>query len=405
MAVTSSAALRPRWLVLVLLSVAVRAWWPTWLSRTDAGSVAYVPATTAHRPVPYTPRPASPPPPPPPRSRTPYVVSPPAAVSYAGAASRFRLAIVLAGEVRSFAWCLESIAQHVVHPHEHRGVDVHMFAFISIGDEAQRQLALGLLAQLNSSAGGLLVAADVRADEPLPDLPERTFRIKWEQAKRTAILQQMLGWRKGYDLVVAAEQQLGSPYDMVARIRTDMVWFRDVPDVTKLPHNLPTLPRAYTTTPAILRGCIDDKIIFLPRSLSHGFFHASDLILRGPTMPVAVANTTLWTGLYDLLTDSMLCALGWSVQRFGSRHESEVESCGDGLLAPFHYAEFAANTLRPGPTPCFENFMADAWSGYSGLCPGPGATSLALPPGTALCHDQALCGLNSLRCQACPPHV
>ena len=290
---------------------------------------------------------------------------------------------------------------HLVMANVRRGHSVHVFASFAspTEDETVKQRTISALAAFNASSQGSLHAYSLTVDKPIPGFPLSPSRFRsWQVQKEAAIMQQMLGWKDGFMLALAHEKELPSQYDLIVRVRTDMWWVKDCPDVSKFSRVLPTLPMAYTSVrhTAALRGCIDDKMLFLPRRISAGFFNAIHYVAAD------VTKVGAWAGLYDFLTDLLLAEVGLPLDIYGSRHHEELEICGDGHIAPFEYAEFATGILRERD--CFEQFMSDFWSGPSDFCP-VGALSWTLPPGTTMCYvcSNMHTWVPGAACQECPP--
>lgn len=298
------------------------------------------------------------------------------------------LALVISGQMRTFHHVYESIARHLVYPTIERGHKVDIFLAISLPlDDVTREETIARVQRFNTSCKGMLRRYLLYSDTIIEGSrfgPK--FNIGWMNTKLQSILQQMRGWQIGYELAIEHERQYPLPYDFIARIRTDMWWVKDVPDIATFPLHVPTLPRSYTSTVSILNGCIDDKILFFPRNISQGFFNALEYYGMDKT----------WTGVYDFLTDIVVDSCGMSILEHGSRHDLSTEKCGNMILAPFNYVEFATTTLRDRNPVCFEAALSDFWSGYSDFCP-KGATGWQLPANTTWCY-----ACDSTLCKQCP---
>lgn len=276
-----------------------------------------------------------------------------------------RLAVVICGELRSFEHVQESITEHVVHSLVGKGHTVEVFVPISSGDSSQaaETTARALVGRFNSTTGGKVVDYTYTLDKPHH---HQMYPIKFLNQGAIGwhpnIIQQLRGWKAGYNMVVKRERSLGLKYAFLARLRADLLWVKDCPDIRTFPLDVPTLPTAYTNRSGFLSGCIDDKIFFVPRNISEGLFLALDYYASTPAK---------WSHMYEFVTDSMLHTLGWSIAKYGSRPSATRpygNLCGEGILAPFNYAEFACMKLFPGRL-CFMNPPTDAWTGYSDICP------------------------------------
>ena len=312
----------------------------------------------------------------------------------------FRVAITIAGTFRTFDKVSESINRNLLQTLKSRhGIETRAFLNIAVDTPTSCANNCAALQSISSNvtqisayldefrtlSDGVVVDYILSYDSPM-NLPS-PFILSWQaNGAHQNIIQQFIGWQKSYELVEKYEQQVGWKFDMVARIRSDMLWVKPAPDPRTFPTDVPTLPTIYTWNPKILNGCIDDKIIFLPRNLAPAWFNMIEFFKQH-------ASTKKWYYSYAMLTDAMLIAANMNVTQYGGSSLTE-EKCGDGILAPFNYAEFAALTWRSKN--CFESHVRDNWSGYSDICL-EGSTTWSFPTGTSFCYH------NPATDQNCPP--
>jgi hypothetical protein len=140
-----------------------------------------------------------------------------------------KIAAVITGQVRTMDQCAASLHKHILDPlREQAQVDVFL-AVASDGDAHK--------------AYECFPAAEISVDDqPLLDEKNYILRSGCGVCGIQSVLRQFWVWRRGWELVKAAEKERGS-YDMALRLRTDSLYYNRIEPVASWQPKLCYVPR------------------------------------------------------------------------------------------------------------------------------------------------------------------